>query len=43
MQKEEAECAEVFADFVASFEDSKTSVKTFVKGNTYNPETKWWF
>ena len=36
----ESECAEVFADFVASFEDSRVAGKTFVRGNTINPETK---
>jgi len=30
----------VFADFVASFEDSRVAGKTFVRGNTINPETK---
>ena len=39
-QKEAVECAEVFADFVASFEDSRAAGKTFVRGNTINPETK---
>ena len=40
LQKEEEECAEVFADFVASFEDPRAKGKTFVRGNTINPETK---
>lgn len=40
IQKAESECAEVFADFVASFEDSRVAGKTFVRGNTINPETK---
>ncbi|XP_020630769.1 U2 snRNP-associated SURP motif-containing protein-like [Orbicella faveolata] len=39
-KKAESECAEVFADFVASFEDSRVAGKTFVRGNTINPETK---
>ncbi|XP_068686027.1 U2 snRNP-associated SURP motif-containing protein-like [Montipora foliosa] len=39
-KKQEAEAAEVFADFVASFEDSRAAGKTFVRGNTINPETK---
>ncbi|XP_073256675.1 U2 snRNP-associated SURP motif-containing protein-like [Porites lutea] len=39
-KKEAVECAEVFADFVASFEDSRAAGKTFVRGNTINPETK---
>ena len=30
----------MFADFVASFEDSRAAGKTFVRGNTINPETK---
>lgn len=30
----------MFADFVASFEDSRVAGKTFVRGNTINPETK---
>ena len=40
IQKAESECAEVFADFVASFEDARVAGKTFVRGNTINPETK---
>ncbi|KAJ7390317.1 U2 snRNP-associated SURP domain-containing protein [Desmophyllum pertusum] len=39
-KKAESECAEVFADFVASFEDSRVGGKAFVRGNTINPETK---
>jgi len=30
----------VFADFAASFEDPRLAGKTFVRGNTINPETK---
>lgn len=30
----------MFADFVASFEDARVAGKTFVRGNTINPETK---
>ena len=30
----------MFADFVASFEDPRAVGKTFVRGNTINPETK---
>ncbi|CAH3149384.1 unnamed protein product [Pocillopora meandrina] len=40
LSKAESECAEVFADFVASFEDARVAGKTFVRGNTINPETK---
>lgn len=39
-QRDEEKCAEVFADFVASFEDSRAQGKTFVRGSIINPETK---
>ncbi|EDO34858.1 predicted protein, partial [Nematostella vectensis] len=39
-KRDEEKCAEVFADFVASFDDSRVHGKTFVRGSTINPDTK---
>lgn len=36
-QQEEASCAEVYEEFVASFEGAASKGKTFVRGNIVNP------
>ena len=37
-KEEEQKTAEVYKDFLASFEGSKSNVKTFVRGDVINPD-----
>ena len=37
-KEEEQKTAEVLKDFVATFEGSKSSVKTFIRGDVINPD-----
>lgn len=37
IQVEQANCADVFEEFVASFEGAASKGKTFVRGNVVNP------
>ena len=38
-KEEEQKTAEVYKDFVATFEGSKSSVKTFIRGDVINPDS----
>lgn len=40
VQTEAKQTAEVFEEFVASFEETEKTGKTFVRGTTFNPEKK---
>ena len=40
VQVEEANCADVYEEFVASFEGAASKGKTFVRGNVVNPGQK---
>ena len=37
-KEEEQKTAEVYKDFVASFEGSRSNVKTFIRGDVINPD-----
>lgn len=37
-KEEEQKTAEVYKDFLASFEGSKSTVKTFIRGDIINPD-----
>ncbi|XP_072180358.1 U2 snRNP-associated SURP motif-containing protein-like [Diadema setosum] len=39
-KEQEKETAKIFEEFVASFEGTPSTSKTFIRGNTINPETK---
>ena len=37
-REEEQKTAEVYKDFIASFEGTKSAVKTFIRGDVINPD-----
>ncbi|XP_041483275.1 U2 snRNP-associated SURP motif-containing protein-like isoform X2 [Lytechinus variegatus] len=39
-KEQEKETAKIFEEFVASFEEAPSTSKSFIRGNTINPETK---